>query len=184
MEDKTNTTNSTNSTEQKTPKTNWFKSHLSLCIILVIIIAAVVAGAYFLLNKGDSPEQVAEKYVNAMSEGSSDKILEITDLKGAYAWEKCGKDADKFLEQYKNSPDFDVNSYKDTLKKSLDQAMAMLKTFGDIKISLQGVEKPEEIAKGLYKVKAKIKMEAFGQETEQTAILAVYNGKYIGEISE
>lgn len=178
-----NETNQTNTTANK--KQGWFKQHLTLCIIIAVIIVAAVVGAYFIFaNQGLSPEDVAKKYVEAMSEGSSDKLMEITDLKGAYAWEECDNKIDKFIEKYQNTSDSDVNSYKDEMKKSLDTAMAMLKAFGGVQISLKDVEKPENLGNGLYKVKANMQMEAFGQTQDQGVTLLVYNGKYIGEISE
>lgn len=183
MENETNNTNTTNTTEEK--KQNWFKQHIALCIIIAVVIVVAAVGVCFLFsNKGLTPEEVATKYVEAMSEGSSDKIMELTDLKGAYAWEKCDNQADKFIEEYNKISDADVDSYKDEMKKSLDTAMAMLKAFGGVQISLKDVEKPEELGKGLYKVKTNMKMEAFGNEQDRANILVVYNGKYVGTISE
>ena len=183
MENETNETKTT--TESTEKKQGWLKSHLALCIICVVIIAAVVVGVYFVMqNQADTPEKVAEKYVTAMKEGNSDQIMQITDIKGAYAWDKCGKDASKFIEEYNKTSDDAVNSYKDELKSSLDSAMAMLKAFGGVNISLKNVETPVELSKGLYKVKANMEMEAFGMKQDKGTSLLVYNGKYIGEYSE
>lgn len=166
-------------------KQNWFKAHAALCIICLVVIVAAVVGVYFLMqNQAMTPEKVAENYVAAMNEGSADKIIEITDLKGAYVWDNCGKDASKFIEEYNKTSDVDVNAYKDKLKNSLDSAMAMLKAFGGVKISLQNIETPEELATGLYKVQANMQMEAFGMQQDQSITLVTYNGKYIGEYSE
>ncbi|MBR3002655.1 MAG: hypothetical protein IKF38_03710 [Clostridia bacterium] len=175
-----NENNQTNTTAEK--KQGWVKQHLALCVIILVILVAAGVGAYFLFaNQGASPEEVATKYVEAMSEGNTDKLLEITDLKGAYAWEKCENDINKFKEEYKNAPEDEINSYKDKMKSSIDTAMGMLKTFGGVKITLKNVEKPESLGNGIYKVKANMQMEAFGQSQEQELKLVVYNGKYIGE---
>ena len=101
-----------NETKQITEEEqSWFKSRLSIFIICAVVIAVAAVGVYIMVsNQGDSPEKVAEKYVAAMSEGSSDMLMEITDVKGTYAWEKCDKDTNKFLEEYKKISDEDVNS--------------------------------------------------------------------------
>ena len=172
-------------TESTEKKQGWLKSHLAICIICVVVIAAVAVGIFFVVqNQGNSPEKVAEIYVEAMNEGSSDKLMGITDVKGAFAWENCNRDVEKFAEEYGKVSDEDANSYKEDMKKSLDSAMAMLKAFGGVNISLKNVEKPEEIGKNLFKVKFTMGMEAFGTQQEQSLALAVYNGKFIGEISE
>ncbi len=179
--------NSKNTTQTKQ---NWFKSHMTVCIIAVIIVIAAVVGIVLLTNNkgGQSPEKVVETYVQAMQDGNVDKIMEMTDIKGAYAWEQCGRDASKFQEEYNKISDSDAQTYKDTLKSGLDAAIGMLKAFGGVQMSINNMEKPEELAKDLYKIKAnaKMKVSVFGvdQEQDQDLILVVYNGRYIGEASE
>lgn len=172
-------TTTTNTAEKKE---KGFKKYLPLVIVCVLLVVALGVGLWFLLgNKADTPEKIAEKYVNAMSEGNADKLMDIMDIKGAYAWKQCNGNTDKFVEEYNKVNDSDVNSYKDEIKKSLDSAMGMLKAFGGVSIKLKNVETPEELTKGLYKVTANMEMEAFGQKQDQGTSLIVYNGKYIGE---
>ena len=176
---KTAETTTTNTADKKE---NWFKTHLPLVIACVVLVVALGVGLFFLLgNKADTPEKIAEKYVEAMSEGNSDKLMNIMDIKGAYAWKKCNGNTDKFVEEYNKVADVDVNSYKDEIKKSLDAAMGMLKAFGGVSIKMKNVETPQELSKGLYKVTANMEMEAFGQKQDQATTLIVYNGKYVGE---
>lgn len=179
----TETTETVNNTE--TTKTETKKGNTVLCaVIAIVVIAAIVAGVYFLVvNKSGNPEEVAKKYVEAMNEGSADKIIEITDAKAALAWKNCDGDIEKFEEELNKVNDEDANSYKDELKNSLDQAMAMLKAFGGVTLELNNVEKPVDMGKGIYKVTANVKMAVFGQEQEQDINLATYNGKYIGEMA-
>ena len=67
MENETNETKTT--TESTEKKQGWLKSHLALCIICVVIIAAVVVGVYLgMQNQADTAEKVAEKYVTAMKD--------------------------------------------------------------------------------------------------------------------
>lgn len=185
MEENSNQTqNTTNTTEVKQ---NWFKSHMPVCIIAgVVVIAAVVVVVFLLMNNGgQSPEKVVETYVQAMQEGNVDKLMNITDLKGAYAWYKCGKKAEKFEETYNKISDNDIKSYEKTFKSGLNTAFGMLKSFGGVQISINNMGKPEEISKGLYKIKANIKMKVSvlgtEQEQDQDLSLAVYNGKFIGD---
>lgn len=180
-----NSTNTTNTTTEK--KTNWFKSHMAVCIIsAVVVIAAVVAIVLLVGNKGgQSPEDVVKTYVEAMQEGNADKLMNITDVKGACAWTKCGRNVSKFEETYNSISDEDAKSYEKTAKTGLETAMGLLKSFGGVQISLNNIEKPEEMAKNLFKVKAtmKMKVSVFGvdQEQDQDISLVVYNGRYIGE---
>ena len=162
-------------------KQNWVKQHLALCIIIAVIIVVVVGVTIYIFS-GSNPEEVAKKYVEAMSEGSTDKLMEITDLKGAYAWEKCDGDVDKFLEEYKNVSDEEVASQKEEMRKSLDTAMAMLKTFGGVQISLKNIENTENLGKGISKVKVNIQMEMQGNTQEQDVTIVVYQGKLITQI--
>ena len=182
--------------EEKTTKTttdgnqNWFKSHIAVCAISVIVVIAAVVGIILLVNNkgGQSPEKVMETYVSAMQEGNVDKIMGITDIKGVYAWAKCNRDASKFEEEYKNTSDEEVKSYESTAKSGLEAAIGMLKTFGNIEMTINNMDKPEELAKNLYKIKANVNMKVtvFGveQKQDQDIVLAVYNGKYIGEVGE
>ena len=105
--------------------------------------------------------------------------------KGACAWEKCSKDASKFEEEYKKISDDDAKSYESTIKSSLEKGMNLLKSFGGVELTVNKAEKPEEMAKNLYKIKANVKMKVsvFGveQEQDQDISLVVYNGRYIGE---
>ena len=135
-----------------------------------------------------TPEKVMETYVQAMQEGNVDKVMEMTDLKGAYAWAMCGRDPQKFEEQYNKISDDEINSYRDQIKSGLDAAIGMLKSFGSLEMKINKMEPAQEIGKGLYKIKANVKMKVsvFGveQEQDQDIVLAVYNGKYIGEATE
>ena len=181
--------NSTNTTSTET-KQNWFKAHLVVCIISIVVVIAAVVGIVLLVNNngGQSPEKVIETYVAAMQEGNVDKIMSMTDVKGACAWAKCGRDASKFEEEYNKISDEDAKSYESTTKSGLEAAIGMLKAFGGVEMSINSIEKPEELAKNLYKVKANVKMKVsvFGvnQEQEQDIMLAVYNGRFIGNIGE
>ena len=177
-----------NSTNTET-KQNWFKTHMAVCIVAVVAIVAVVVAIVLLTGKGgQSPEKVMETYIEAMKEGNVDKIMNITDLKGVYAWSKCGRDASKFEETYNSISDDDVKNYESTARSGLDAAIGMLKSFGSLEMSINNMDKPVELAKNLYKIKANVKMKVsvFGvnQEQDQDIILAVYNGKYIGEAAE
>lgn len=175
--------NSTNTTTET--KTNWFKSHMTVCIIsAIVVIAAVVAIVLLVGNKGgQSPEDVVKTYVAAMQEGDADKIMNITDVKGACAWTKCGGDAEKFEETYNSISDADAKTFESTAKSGISTAMGLLKSFGGVEMSINNIEKPEELAKSLYKVKANVKTKAsvFGlnQEQEQDIELIVYNGKFV-----
>ena len=175
-----------NSTETKQ---NWFKSHMAVCIVAVVAVAAVVVAIVLLTGKGGkSPEDVMKTYVDAMKEGNVDKIMSITDVKGVYAWAKCGRDASKFEETYNGISNDEVKGYEETARSGLDAAIGMLKSFGDLEMSINNMDKPVELAKNLYKIKANVKMKVsvFGvnQEQDQDIVLAVYNGKYIGEAAE
>lgn len=63
--------------------------------------------------------------------------------------------------------------------------MGLLKSFGGVEMSINNIEKPEELAKNLYKVNANVKMKVsvFGvnQEQDQDMSLIVYNGRFVGE---
>ncbi|MBO6232996.1 MAG: hypothetical protein J6N78_02915 [Clostridia bacterium] len=184
----TNTTTTTvNNTASTEKKSNWFKAHMAVCIISVVVVIAAVVAIVLLVNNngGKSPEDVMKTYVEAMQEGNVDKLMGVMDLKGAYAWSKCGRNANKLEEVYKSVSDDDVKKYESTAKSGLESAMKLLKTFGSVQISIAEMEKPEELAKDLYKVKAKvnIKVSVFGveQEQKQDMSIAVYNGRYIGE---
>lgn len=180
MEEEKKETKTTETTKTETKKGNT----VLYAVIAVVVIAAIVAGIYFLVvNNSGNAEEVAKKYVEAMNEGSADKIIEITDEKAALAWKNCDGDVEKFEEELNKVNEEDANSYKDELKNSLDQAMAMLKAFGGVTLELNKVEKPEDMGKGIYKVTANVKMSVFGQEQDQDINLATYKGKYIGEIA-
>lgn len=169
-----------NQTKQKNGKVN--KKILIYIICVLVLIGAGVGIYLFIANKAGNPEKLAQTYIEAMKESNSDKIMQITDAKAACAWEKCEGDAQKFKETYKNVSDDEVNQYKNKMKESLDAAMSMLKTFGGVQITYKSVEKPEEISNGLYKCKVNMEMEVFGQQQE--LIMVIYNGKFIGTISE
>ena len=182
IKEETVKTQTVNTEEPKAEKKNGKK--VLFVIIALVLVAAIAAGVYFFVIKnGGKPEDVAKKYVEAMNESSSDKIIEMTDIKAALAWKNCNADIEKFEEELNKISDESINSYKDELKNSLDEAMSMLKTFGGVTLELNSVETPEDLGKGIYKVTANVKMKVFGQEQDQPINLATYKGKYIGEVS-
>lgn len=164
-------------------KSNFFKSHASIIITCVIILAVAVAAVLiFMNNKGETPEKIFETYVEAMKEGSSDKIMDITDVKGALAWNNCGRDATKFIDAYNSVTNEEADKYKETAKSSLDSAMSIIKAFGGVEINLKNIESPVDLGNNLYKVKGNITMKVLGMEQDQEITLVTYNGKYIGEM--
>ena len=133
------------------------------------------------MNGGD-PKAIFNTYVEAMKEGNADKMMNVTDVKGALAWNNCGRDANKFIDAYNSISNEEADSYKETAKSSLDSAMSIIKAFGGVEINLKNVEEPEELGNNLKKVKGNITMKVLGMEQDQTITLVTYNGKYIGEM--
>lgn len=175
--------------ENEEKKENWFKKNWKVCAIAAVVVVAIAAiVVVILMNQKDSPEKVMESYVKAMGDANVDEMVKITDLKGAYAWEKCGKDPSKFAEEYKNAASVDMGAYEGEFKNSLESGLAMLKSFGGIQITINKIEQPEKLADNLFAVKAnvKMKMSFLGkeQEQDQDMSIAVYNGKFIGEYSK
>lgn len=175
--------------ENEEKKENWFKKNWKVCAIAAVVVIAIAAVVVVLLmNQKPSPEKVMEAYVNAMAEGNVDEMMKVTDLKGAYAWEKCDQDPSKFAEEYKNAANIDMSSFEGELKSSLESSLGMIKSFGGVEITINNIEQPEKLADNLYGVKAnvKMKMTIFGmeQEQDQDMSIATYNGKFIGEYSK
>lgn len=184
----TNTTTTTvNNTASTEKKSNWFKAHMAVCIISVVVVIAAVVAIVLLVNNngGKSPEDVMKTYVEAMQEGNVDKLMEVVDVKGFYAWMKCGQKAEKFEETYNSISDEEAKKYESTAKSGLEAGFKILKAFGKFEMSINNIEKPEELAKELYKVKANLKVKAsvFGveQDNNQEKSIMVYKGRYIGE---
>ncbi|MBP3801231.1 MAG: hypothetical protein J6I85_04255 [Clostridia bacterium] len=177
-----------NEVKTNEPKTNWFKTHKKQCIIGVVAVVAIVAVVVVVLMmmNSNSPEKVMETYVKAMSSGNSDELVKITDLKGAAAWGKCNHDPEKFLDEYNKISDDEAKGYEKEVKSALDAATSLFTTLGSkFTMETSNIEKPEQLANNIYKVKAKVKIKVsiFGINHEQDVDLsiAVYNGKFIGE---
>lgn len=163
-------------------KPGFFKKHcVAIIISLLVIAAAAVAITFFIMNNQSGPEKVFNTYVEAMKEGNSDKIMDITDVKGAMAWSSCGRNPKTFIEKYNSITNEQADKYKNTTKTTLDSAMSLIKAFGGVEINVKNMEKPEDLGNGLFKVKGQITMKVLGMEQDQTISLVVYNGKYIGE---
>lgn len=164
-------------------KPNFFKAHLGIIITCVVIALVAVAAIFiFMNNKSGSPEDIFKTYVEAMKEGSSDKIMDMTDVKGALAWSSCGRKPEKFIDEYNSITNEKADEYKETAKNSLDSAMSIIKAFGGVEINLKNIETPVDLGNNLYKVKGNITMKVLGMEQDQTITLVTYNGKYIGEM--
>ena len=182
-----NSTNTTTTTTTET-KQNWFKAHMTVCIISAVVVIAAVVAIVIIVNRTLTPEDVVKTYVAAMNEGKIDKIMNIADFKGACAWAKCKNDASKFEEEYKKCSDDDAKTYEQITKSTLETAMKIVKNIGKLEMSINNIETPEELAKDLYKVKASVKMKVsvFGvnQEQDQDIALIVYKGKYVCEATK
>ena len=173
------------STTTTETKPNFFKTH-GIAILVCVLVIALAVGAFFIFKNvsGGNPKDVFNAYVEAMKEGNSDKIMNVTDVKGALAWNNCGRDKDKFIDAYNSISNEEADSYKDTTKSSLDSAMSIIKAFGGVEINLKNIEEPESLGNNLYKVKGNVTMKVLGMEQDQSISLVTYNGKYIGEMSE
>lgn len=170
-------------------KQNWLKANAKVCIIGVVAVLAIVAVVVVLMmNQKDSPEKVIESYISAMQNGDVDAMMEIMDLKGAVAWESCGKDPEKFMEEYNKISDDDVKAYESEFRSTMESSMQMLQNFGGLELSINKIETPEKLANDLYAVTANVKMKVtvlgMEQNQEEDMSIAVYNGKYIGEYSK
>ena len=159
---------------------------MAVCIISVVVVIAAVVAIVLLVNNngGKSPEDVMKTYLEALQEGNTDKLVNIIDSKGAYAWVKCNGKAEKFEEAYNSISDSEVDAFDGMFKLGLKTTLTATKG-AQVEITINKIEKPEELAKGLYKVKANIRVKgsAFGisQDKNRDISIVVYNGKYIGE---
>lgn len=170
-------------------KENWLKKNWKVCVIALVAVVAIAAVVVFIImNQKPSPEKVMESYINAMASGNVDDMMKITDLKGAYAWEQCGKDPAKFEEEYKKVAGLDTSSYEEQIKSTLESGIQMLQSFGGLKMTVNSMGTPEKLADNLYAVKANVKMKitvlGMDQEQDQDMSIAIYNGKFIGEYSK
>lgn len=175
--------NKFNQTTQTATKPSFFKAHgVAIIVTLLVIVAAAAAIIFFVMNNQSGPEKVFNTYVDAMREGSSDKIMDITDIKGAMAWAKCNKNPNTFIEKYNSITNEQADKYRDTTKSSLDAAMSLLKVFGGVEINVKNMEKPVDLGNNLYSVKGQITIKVLGMEQDQTISVVTYNGKYIGDM--
>lgn len=137
---------------------------------------------------GNNPEEVVKNYIEAMQEADTDKMVNMTDIKGAYAWKQCDGNVSEFDEEYKKISKNEEKKIEEKVRASIEYDNSFIKNFGGVEMSIENIEKPEKLAKNLYKVKVSVKMKisVLGkiQEQDQDMTLVVYNGKYIGEAGE
>lgn len=169
-----------NGTNQNGETKNNSKVWIIGAVALVAVIAVVLV---FMMNNGNNPKKVMETYIQSMSNGDIDSLMKVVDVKGVLAWENCGKNPEKFLEEYNKISDTEVKDSEEKVKTALKSGSQILKSVGDLEMKVNKVEEPEKIGENIYRVKANvhIKVTAFGLSNEQDRDfkIVVYNGKFI-----
>lgn len=176
--------------EFKEKKSFDFKKYLPyIGIAVAVILVIVLLVAIF----GGGPKKAVKKFVKAFNNGNASKLVDSIDFAGMEAWDyDYMKDFDKddykdFKEDYK---DVDKDDLKDAKKDAKD---GLKETFDDMKddyksykMKIEKIKDVEKLGKDLYKVKAKISLEAKPKDKDddeidesETMTFIVYKGKVI-----
>ncbi len=128
-------------------------------IFVLVILLGVIVGIVNWVKK--TPERVVKKFVKAANNGDEDKIIDLIDVKGRYAFEECDRDDDEFKDEYKTVTDEEVEEY---LEEDLDGIeynwLDDFTSFEDYdSIEIKKIKKVKKLDGNIYKVRAKVEFE-------------------------
>lgn len=163
---------------------------IAVAVLLVIIILVSVFGG--------GPKKAVKKYIKAMNKQNASKVVDSMDLIGIGCWSYSydpddfdKDDYDEFKDDYKDAKDdMDKDDLKDAQKEMKDK---IKDGFDDIKddyknykIKVEKFKEVKKLGKDLYKVEAKVSLEAKAKDKDDkdidkadTATFVVYKGKLI-----
>lgn len=167
-----------------------FKKYLPFIGIAVAVILVIVILA---LTLGGGPKRAVKKFVKAFNNGNASKLVDCIDFAGVEAWkytymDDFDKDDYKdFKDDYK---DVDKDDIKDTKKEAKDEFKdgfeEIKEDYKSYKMKIEKIKDVEKLGKDLYKVKAKISLEAKPKDKDddeidesETMTFIVYKGKVI-----
>ena len=163
------------------------KGGVKKIIIAVVVIAVIIAAVVGIINLvKPSPEKTVKEMLKAFGNKKASKVIDCYDFVGAATWTKCAGDYEDFVDEYKdNKEDMedDIEDYKDSAKEALEEGFDEV---DKLKVEIKEIKNAKSVkkAKGLYTVKAKVKVEyKEDDDTERdtsTYNFYVYNvkGKY------
>lgn len=158
----------------------WVKAHVKLVAIIVVAILVAILVLNFVAG---GPKRAVKSYISAMNKANDKKILKTMDVKGVVAWSKCDGKASKFLDEYNDIEDDEVDEYKETLESTCEKMCDNLKDYDKYSIKLKQIKEVKKEDKGLYKVKAKVEVKYKDDDDENestdTMTFYVYKGKII-----
>ena len=157
----------------------WVKGNTKIVIGIVAAIVVVIVAASII---GGGQKRAVKKYVKAFAKMDVKSVLKTYDVKGALAWAECNEKPKKFKDAYDDIDDDDVEEAEEDaeeLFESLDDEFDKL----SIKVKKITSVKKEKNCKGMYKVKAKLKIKYETDEKdndiEKTVEFVVYKNKVI-----
>lgn len=158
----------------------WVKTHVKVVAIIAVVIVVALLVLGFLTG---GPKRAVKSYISAMNKANDKKILKTMDVKGVIAWSRCGGKASKFLDEYEDIEDDEVDEYKETLESTCEKMCDSLKDYDKYSIKIKQIKEVEKEDKGLYKVKAKVEVKYKDDDDESestdTMTFYVYKGKIV-----
>lgn len=157
-------------------------------ILLIIILVAIFGGG---------PKRAVKKYIKAMNKQNASKVVDSIDFVGMKCWYEYDEDDfdkddyEDFKDDYKDAKDdMDKDDLKDAQKELKDEIKDGFDTIKDnyknYKIKVEKFKEVKKLGKDLYKVEAKISLEAKAKDKDDkdidksdTAVFIVYKGKLI-----
>lgn len=162
---------------------------IAVAVILVIVLLVAIFGG--------GPKKVVKKYLKALNKQNAAKVIDCIDMVGMKCWSyKYNDDFDEddyedFKDEYKElSKDMDKDDLKDAKKEAKedfkDEFEDIKDTYKNYKFKVEKFKDVKKLGKDLYKVEAKISLEAKAKDKDDddidkadTAIFIVYKGKLI-----
>lgn len=171
------------------------KRIVALSIIIVVLILAVVGGVFLVnkYNKNKAEEEkvgniknVINEYFDAHNNYNVDKYLNVLDLRGGVAFEKCSEDLSKFKETYDAVSEDEIEVYKNAKSNEMDMFKVLrTQTLDYCTTELNNVKDYEEVngIEGMIKadIETTEKFAYQGNETvkQKEATCYIYNNKIV-----
>lgn len=171
------------------------KRVIALIVLIIVLIVAVVGGAMVVdRNKKNKLEEekvgnirnIVNEYFDAHNNYDIDKYLNILDLKGGVAFEKCDGDLSKFNDTYESVSEEEIEVYRNAKKNEMDMFKSLrTETLDYCTTELNNIKSYEEVSDvdGMIKVDIDTteKFAYQGNETvkEKEAICYIYKDKMV-----
>lgn len=155
------------------------KKILKIGFLVLAIILVIVMIVFLVKWVKKSPIRVVEKFIEASEDEDIEKLEKLFDFKGFVAWNECDEKVSKFKDEYKKTEDDDIDDLLEEwgYDDRSDYLESML--YGGADLEIKGEPTSNKKDNGIYKVKAKIKVDDDGYKFTETWEFIIYKNKVI-----